>query len=93
MSLNLITNTERKTDIMPAKKSDVKIVITAYGKSISLNCEEILFNRYRIKKGRSLSMKMPDATMCEVFNLARKWTVSQRKKNGKFNYGSRDFVS
>ena len=74
---------------MPPRKSDVTLVVTAYGESFSLNCEEVLFNRFRVKRGRSLSKQMPDATLCEIYETARKWTVAQQKKNGKFKFGKR----
>ena len=64
---------------MPARKADIKIIIEAYGKRFSLNCEEHLFGQYRIKSGRSVSDKKPLGTLTDIFELGRKWSVKQRK--------------
>lgn len=64
---------------MPARKSEVKVIIEAYGQRFSLNCEEILFDQYRVKNGRSLSKKNPYSTMTEIFEESRKWAVKQRR--------------
>jgi len=63
---------------MPARRSDVKIIVEAYGQRFSLNCEEMLFDHYRVKNGRSLSRKRPYSTLTEIFEEARKWAVKQR---------------
>lgn len=66
---------------MPARKSDLKITIEANGKRFSLNCEKLLWNTYRVKVGRSRSVKMPMATPTQIFNEARKWAVKTMKIN------------
>ena len=62
---------------MPARKSDIKIIVEANGKRFSLNCRRCLFNKYTIKVGRSKSKKMPMATITEITELMRKWIVKQ----------------
>jgi hypothetical protein len=60
---------------MPARKADIKIAIEANGRRFNLNCERMIDGSYRVKRGRSVSKKMPYATLTEIFNEARKWAV------------------
>jgi len=71
---------------MPARESDVKLIVVAYGKSFSLNCEEMPFNQYRVKVGRTLSSKIPYATATQIAEEVRKFMVMQQRLNDKFNY-------
>jgi hypothetical protein len=65
---------------MPPKKSDIKIIIEVNGKRLSLNCQEWLFGKYRVKNGRSLSKKKPIATLTEIFEEGRRWAVANKHK-------------
>ena len=60
---------------MPPNKSPLKITIECNGKKFSLNCSPVMFDRWRVKNGRSWSKKVGLVTLTEIFNLARKWTV------------------
>ena len=57
-------------------EADVKISIHVRGKRFSLNCIEMADGRFAVKRGRFLSEKMPSATITEIYEAARKWTVS-----------------
>jgi len=69
---------------MQTRKSDVKLIIVAYDKSFSLNCEEMPFNQYRVKVGRTLSSKIPYATATQIAEEIRKFMVMQQRLNNKF---------
>ncbi len=66
---------------MPARKSDVTVVVSAYGRSFSINAEELLHDQYRIKNGRTLSVEMPIGTATEITEEIRKFIVKQRIRN------------
>lgn len=60
---------------MPARKADLRITIETNGQRFSLNCERMMHDQYRVKRGRTVSRKMPVATLTEIFTEARKWAV------------------
>jgi len=68
---------------MPARKSNIKIIIEANGKRFSINCRRNLFNKYRIKLGRSKSIKTGLLTITEITELTRKWLVKQENEMEK----------
>jgi len=65
---------------MPARKSDIKIMVEANGNRFSINCRRHLFNKYSIKLGRSKSIKNGLLTITEITELTRKWLVKQEIK-------------
>lgn len=60
---------------MPSVKSDITIAVKAGSKSFSLNCVKLPDRSYLVKRGRSVSVKMPRATLSEIFEAARKFAV------------------
>lgn len=61
---------------MPQIKSDLTISIRAGEKSFTLNCVRLPDHRFLVKRGRRVSVKMPYATLSEIFDQSRKWAVS-----------------
>ena len=64
---------------MPSLKSDITIAIKVGSKSFSLNCVRLPDRSYLVKRGRSVSAKMPRATLSTIFTEARKWATAQTK--------------
>lgn len=60
---------------MPSLKSDITIAIKVGDKSFSLNCVKLPDRTFLVKRGRSISEKMPRATLSEIFKTARKFAV------------------
>ena len=60
---------------MPSVKSDITIAVKAGSKSFSLNCVKLPDRTFMVKRGRSVSTKMPRATLSEIFDAARKFAV------------------
>ena len=60
---------------MPSLKSDITIAIKVGDKSFSLNCVKLPDRTFLVKRGRSVSAKMPRATLSEIFDAARKFAV------------------
>ena len=60
---------------MPSLKSDITIAVKVGDKSFSLNCVKLPDRTYLVKRGRSVSTKMPRATLSEIFETARKYAV------------------
>lgn len=56
-------------------KSTIKITIEANGDKFSLNLAPSLFGKFSVKVGRTPSKKHRIATLTEVFELLRVWTV------------------
>jgi hypothetical protein len=67
---------------MPAKKSELKIIVEANGKRFSLNCQRCLHKKYSVKVGRSKSTKIPLSTKTEIMSLISKWVTKQEKAAG-----------
>lgn len=61
---------------MPSLKSDITIAVKAGSKSFSLNCVKLPDRSYLAKRGRSVSRKMPRATLSAIFMEARKWAIA-----------------
>lgn len=61
---------------MPALKSNLYLTIRAGEKSFAIGGVRLPDGRYAIKRGRSWSRKMPQATLTEIFTQARKWAVT-----------------
>ena len=66
---------------MPSHKSDITIAIKIGKEKLSLNCFQLPDQSFLIKRGRSVSVKMPTATLTEVFDLARRWAVRRARKS------------
>lgn len=60
---------------MPSIKSDICITIKAGKRSFTIGGVKMLDGRYKIKRGRSWSDKLPMATISKIFTEARKWAV------------------
>ena len=60
---------------MPSLKSDITIAVKVGDKSFSLNCVKLPDRTFLVKNGRSVSAKMPRATLSEIFETARKFAV------------------
>ena len=60
---------------MPALKSDINIPIRIGEKLFSIGGVLLPDGKYLIKRGRSYSKKIPQATLTEIFTQARKWAV------------------
>lgn len=60
---------------MPAVKSDITIAVKVGSKTFSLNCVKLPDRSFLVKRGRSVSVKMPRATLSEIFEAARKFAV------------------
>lgn len=73
---------------MPPRKSQIRITVEANGERFSISGEWMLNGRYRVKRGRSISRKMPDATLTEIFNEARKWSVHRMEGFDYLNQSS-----
>lgn len=56
-------------------KPDLEIIVEAGGKRFSIGACRLVGSRYLIKRGRSWSRKLPQATLTQVFAEARKWAV------------------
>ncbi len=61
---------------MPQLKADLRISIRAGDKSFTLNCIRLPDNQFLVKRGRSVSIKMPKATLSQIFDTSRKWAVN-----------------
>jgi hypothetical protein len=61
---------------MPQLKSDLSITVRAGDKSFTLNCIRLPDHRFLVKRGRTISKKMPTATLSEIFDTTRKWAVN-----------------
>lgn len=55
--------------------ADVKISVSVYGKSFSLNCVRLPDGKFIVKRGHDVSEKMPEATLSQIFSMARKFAV------------------
>ena len=68
-----------KSDIMPPKKSLIKITVQINEEKLSLNLSPLFYqsNRFSVKTGRSKSLKVPDATITQVFDILRRWVVKR----------------
>jgi hypothetical protein len=64
---------------MPSLKSDIYITVTVSEKSFSIGGVRLPDGKYKIKRGRSWSMKTPTATLSEIFTYARKWAVNNAR--------------
>lgn len=64
---------------MPPKKSFIKITVQVNDEKLSLNLSPLLYrpNRFLIKTGRSKSLKIPDATISQIFDILRRWVVKR----------------
>jgi hypothetical protein len=60
---------------MPSHKSDFTIAIKIGKDRFSLNCYQLPDRSFLVKRGRSVSVKMPTATLTEIFDTARRWAV------------------
>ena len=60
-------------------KSDLSIAIKIGNESFTLNCVQLPDSRFLVKRGRNVSEKMPYATVTDIYEAARKWTVSRLK--------------
>ena len=60
---------------MPALKSDINIPIRIGEKLFSIGGVLLPDGKYLIKRGRSYSKKIPQATLTEFFTQARKWAA------------------
>lgn len=60
---------------MPALKSDITVAVKVGNKTFSLNCVKLPDRSFLVKRGRSVSVKMPRATLSEIFEAARKFAV------------------
>jgi hypothetical protein len=60
---------------MATFKPDLKITIVIDNKSFSISGLKLPNGKYLIKRGRSKSVKMPVATLTQIFDLSRKWAV------------------
>ena len=61
---------------MPQLKSDLSISIRAGDKSFTLNCIGLPDKSFLVKNGRTVSKKLPKATLSEIFETTRKWAVN-----------------
>ena len=61
---------------MPASKSDINISIRVGDKLFSIGGVLLPDGKYLIKRGRSYALKIPQATLTEIFIEARKWAVA-----------------
>jgi len=61
---------------MPQLKSDLSISIRAGDKSFTLNCIRLHDKSFLVKNGRTVSKKLPRATLSEIFETTRKWAVN-----------------
>ncbi len=61
---------------MPQLKADLTISIRAGERSFTLNCIRLPDRSFLVKRGRNVSIKMPRATLSEIFDQSRKWAVS-----------------
>lgn len=61
---------------MPQLKSDLSISIRAGDKSFTLNCIRLPDKSFLVKNGRTVSKKLPKATLSEIFETTRKWAVN-----------------
>lgn len=66
----------KETNSMPQLKSDLSITIRAGDKAFTLNCIRLPDHRFLVKRGRKVSVKMPTATLSEIFDQSRKWAVN-----------------
>ena len=60
---------------MPSFKPDLKITVQMGEKSFSIGGLRLPDGRFLIKRGRTISTKIPRASLSEIFTAARKWAV------------------
>jgi len=63
------------------KDKIIRISIEVGGGKFSLNCHPMLFDKYKVKRGRSWSNKVGLITMTGIFDLCRKWAVMKTKED------------
>jgi hypothetical protein len=61
-------------------KPEIKITITANGKTFTIGACHLIGGQYLIKRGRVRSDKIPTATLSQVFAEARKFAVRNAPK-------------
>ena len=65
---------------MGAKSTQISISIRVGNESFSISGMRLLNGRYKVKIGRSWSVKIPDESITGIFDIARRWAVARLKE-------------
>ena len=64
---------------MSAKSTQISIRIRVGEKSFSISGMRLLNGLYKVKVGRSWSIKVREASITKIFDIARRWAVARLK--------------